>query len=83
MKENSKTDWVRIRSMKDDEIDTSDIPELDVSLFENAELGMPARKEPITLHLDKDLVEWYKPMGRGYQTRMNAVLRMYMNAHNK
>jgi uncharacterized protein (DUF4415 family) len=57
MKENSKTDWVRIRSMKDDEIDTSDIPELDVSLFENAELGMPARKEPITLRLDKDLVE--------------------------
>ncbi len=66
--------------MPDSEIDLSDSPELDNAFFENATLRMPRVKKPISLRLDEDLVEWYREQGPGYQTRMNAVLRMYMQA---
>ena len=80
MKTNSKTDWARVNTMNDADIDTSDIPELDASLFSNAELRLPKHKEPVTLRLDNDILEWYKSLGKGYQTRINAVLRLYMEA---
>lgn len=41
-------------------------------------------KKPITIRLDGDVLEWFKAQGgRGYQTRINAVLRQYMNVHSK
>jgi uncharacterized protein (DUF4415 family) len=80
MKTNSKTDWNRINSLSDQDIDTSDIPELDASLFANAEIRLPKHKEAVTLRLDNDILEWYKSLGKGYQTRINAVLRLYMDA---
>lgn len=78
MKNTSLTDWERVDALTDDEIDTSDIPPLDDDFFANAELVMPEPKQVITIRVDKDVVEWYKSQGKGYQTRMNAVLRMYM-----
>jgi uncharacterized protein (DUF4415 family) len=83
MKTNSKTDWDRINSMTDEDIDTSDIPELDASMFANAEIRLPKHKEPVTLRLDSDILEWYKSLGKGYQTRINAILRLYMDANIK
>jgi uncharacterized protein (DUF4415 family) len=41
---------------------------------------MPRRKETVTMRLDADLLEWFR-RERGYQTRINAILRAYMNAH--
>jgi uncharacterized protein (DUF4415 family) len=41
---------------------------------------MPRRKETVTIRLDADLLEWFRSE-RGYQTRINAILRAYMNAH--
>ncbi|MBN2036338.1 MAG: BrnA antitoxin family protein [Chitinispirillaceae bacterium] len=41
-------------------------------------LRMPQAKRSISLRLDQDVVEWYREQGPGYQTRMNTVLRMYM-----
>lgn len=65
----------------DEDIDFSDIPELDEEWFKNARLVYPSeRKQQITVRLDADLVEWFKAQGRGYQTRMNAVLRAYYEA---
>jgi uncharacterized protein (DUF4415 family) len=78
LKNTSLTDWERVDALTDDEIDTSDIPPLDDDFFANAELVMPEPKQVITIRVDKDVVEWYKSQGKGYQTRMNAVLRMYM-----
>jgi uncharacterized protein (DUF4415 family) len=69
--------------MSDQDIDTSDIPELDAAMFANAEIRLPEPKESVTLRLDKDVLNWYKSQGKGYQTRINAVLRLYMNAKNK
>ena len=44
---------------------------------------MPKTKPLISIRLDSDVLEWFKSQGAGYQTRMNAVLRMYMEAHKK
>lgn len=80
MSKASKTDWKRLAKMKDKDIDTSDISELDEEFFKNAVVRMPAKK-PVTLRLDDDVLEWFKDQGQGYQTRINQLLRKYMEAH--
>ena len=74
-----KTDWKRLTEMKDDAIDTSDISELDDDFFRNAELRVSA-KQPVTLRIDEDVLVWFKAQGRGYQTRINKLLRHYMES---
>jgi len=69
--------------MSDSEINYSDIPELDESFFKNGTLRMPKTKPRISIRLDRDVLEWFKSHGVGYQTRINAVLRMYMEAHKQ
>ena len=83
MKSSSRTDWQRIDSMSDEEIDTSDIAPLDEEFFAHAELRLPRPKPSITIRLDPDVLDWFKGQGRGYQTRINAILRSYMDAHRK
>ncbi len=77
MSKTSKTDWKRLAAMKDKEIDTSDIAELGDDFFSRAELRMPPKKS-VTLRLDEDVLEWFKEQGQGYQTRINQLLRLYM-----
>ena len=67
--------------MRDEEIDRSDIPELDESFFERATVNFPPSKQQLTIRLDTDILEWLKGQGRGYQTRINAILRAYYEAH--
>ena len=66
-------------SMGDDEIDTSDIPE--VKDWSRAEIGKFYRpiKKPVTIRLDADVLAWLKSQGAGYQTRLNVILRQAMN----
>jgi uncharacterized protein (DUF4415 family) len=78
IKKKSGTDWERLSKMEDNEIDYSDTPELDESFFNNATIRIPEPKKAVNIRLDNDVLEWYKKQGTGYQTRMNAVLRMYM-----
>jgi uncharacterized protein (DUF4415 family) len=40
-----------------------------------------ARKKQLTIRVDSDVLEWYRRQGSGYQTRINALLRAYMQAH--
>lgn len=77
-----ETDWERVDALTDDEIDTSDIPPLDDDFFANAELKMPEPKQAITIRVDKEALDWFKSQGKGYQTRMNAVLRMYVKGQS-
>ena len=77
----SKKRLAEIAAIKDEDIDYSDIPELDESFWEKAELRMPENKERITVRIDHDILEWLKEQGPGYQTRMNAILRSYYEAH--
>lgn len=47
-----------------------------------AEIRQPVKK-PVGLKLDDDILTWFKSQGRGYQTRINAVLRRYVEARRK
>jgi uncharacterized protein (DUF4415 family) len=77
-----KTDFGRLREMRDEEIDYTDIPRLDESFWKNAKLTMPEPKDRLTIRIDHDVVEWLKKRGSGYQTRINAILRSYMKAQS-
>jgi uncharacterized protein (DUF4415 family) len=68
--------------MGDEDIDYSDIPKLDESFWKTATLVMPEPKDRLTIRLDHEVVEWFKKNGRGYQTRINAILRSYMKAQS-
>ena len=79
----SQSDWAAVDGLTDEDVDTSDIPPLDASFFDQAELRMPRTKPAITIRLDPDVLDWFKAQGKGYQTRINAVLRMYMEAQKR
>jgi uncharacterized protein (DUF4415 family) len=75
-----------LAALSDDEIDTSDIPE--VRDWSGAKRGMFYRpiKRQLTLRIDADIVEWFKERaldGKGYQTSINRALREYVDRHAK
>jgi len=82
-KKQSKTDWNKVKTISDSEIDTSEIPPLDPDFFKSAYLRMPSKKASITVRLDSDVLDWFRKQGKGYQTRINAVLRTYMEVHHE
>jgi len=69
--------------LRDDQIDTSDIPE--VSDWSRAVVGKFYRpiKEPVTLRIDRDVLAWLKSGGPRYQTRVNVLLRAAMAADRR
>jgi uncharacterized protein (DUF4415 family) len=69
-----------LKRMKDGEIDTTDIPP--ISDWSKAVVGKFYRpiKKPLTIRLDADVLAWLKGQGRGYQTRINALLRSAMES---
>jgi uncharacterized protein (DUF4415 family) len=77
----SKERLEQIEVIPDKEIDYTDIAQTDEAFWEKAELRMPQPKKGIYLRLDQDLLEWLKHQGPGYQTRINAILRSYMQTH--
>lgn len=80
MSNGSKTDWDRLAKTDDQGIDTTDIPERDDDFFRRAEVHLPGKKA-VTIRLDADVLAWFKGQGAGYQTRINQLLRQYMQAH--
>ena len=82
-KKRSRTNWTKIDTLKDSEIDFSDIPELGKAFFKRATLRLPEPKTAVTIRLDRQVLNWFKTKGPGYQTRINALLRAYMEAHKE
>ena len=82
MSKKTGTDWKRLKGMQDGDIDTSEMPELDDAFFESAELHVPP-KQAVTMRLDADVLTWFKEQGQGYQTRINKLLRAYMQAQQR
>ncbi len=78
-----KSDLKRIDALRDEDIDYSDIPALDEDFFQKARVVVPPGKKQLTLRLDADVLAWLKAQGKGYQSRINAILRMYYEAHRK
>ena len=87
----SKTDWQRVKAMTQAEVerlageDEGSLPEG----WENTVvMGLPPRKKDVHIRLDSDILDWFKAHGAGYQTRINAVLRSFVQTrqqteHNK
>jgi uncharacterized protein (DUF4415 family) len=82
MNKQSRTDWAKIKAMKDRDIDFSDAPELNDDFFAEATLW-PGKKKQITIRIDPDVVDFFKTKGRGYQSSINAALRRYMEAQQR
>ncbi len=72
-----------IEAIQDQEIDYSEIPEADESFWQRVELQMPQPKKGIYIRLDTDVIDWLKSKGKGYQTRMNAMLRELMRSEKE
>lgn len=83
----SETDFERLDAMKDEDIDLSDIPEVPPEMFAKALVrkGLESRRNKVqlSLRLDAEVLEWFRTQGRGYQTRINQVLKAYKEAHEK
>jgi len=80
----------KLKAMKEKEIDTSDMPAL---TQEHLARFVPAKllnrslyrpvKVPVKINYDADVLEWFRSFGKGYQTRINTVLREYMLSHSR
>ncbi len=79
-KKSIKNDLARLDRIKDAQIDYSDIPPLDNSFYAKATEAWPPAKQQLTLRLDADVLHWLKAHGRGYQTRINRILRAAMES---
>jgi uncharacterized protein (DUF4415 family) len=82
-----KTDWARVASLTDEEIeaavrDDPDAAPLDVD-WSQAVLVVPPRKKAISIRVDPDVLDYFKKEGAGYQRRINAVLRSYVEQKQK
>ena len=87
-----KTDWARLRAMTDRDIekavrdDPDAAPILTERWLRNARLTMPMDRRPrvaISLRIERELVEWFKAQGGPYQSRMHAVLKAFVEAHQQ
>ncbi len=79
-----KTNLEKLRKLTDEEIDASIAgdPDWDEEAWSDA-VVVVTRKQPISIRLDEDVLDFFKEQGAGYQKRINAVLRSYMNASRK
>jgi uncharacterized protein (DUF4415 family) len=82
----SQTDWQRLDAMSEDEIEQNAAKEMaalgiDYDWASRARIVYPSTKERITIRLDPDILNWFKAQGKGYQSRMQAVLRAYVETH--
>ena len=81
-----KTNWTKLAAMPDRDINfTKDAPRTSPTDWANAVahrgLPLPSRKAQIALRVDEDVLTWFREQGAGYQTRMNAVLKAFRDAH--
>lgn len=82
----SASDLKRLAGLKDSKVVIdNDAPAWTPEMFARAVvkrgLVSPPTKTLLSLRVDSDVVEWFRAQGRGYQSRMNALLRAYMDAH--
>jgi uncharacterized protein (DUF4415 family) len=86
----ARTEWDRIRAMSEEEVEAAaagdpDALPLDQAFWREARVALPrpGRKKHTGLRIDEDVLAWFRAHGPGYQTRMNAVLRAYVEAQKR
>jgi uncharacterized protein (DUF4415 family) len=88
-KHKDRTDWKQVLSLTDEDIeravagDPDAAPIMDEDWWREARVVLPTPKVPVSVRLDRDVLEWFKDQGPRYQSRMNAVLRAFMLAHRR
>ncbi len=85
--EQTHTNWARLAALTEEQIEEwsqtdPDHPGTDDAFWATAKIEQPG-KEAISIKLDNDVLSFFREQGRGYQTRINAVLRHYMEAQKK
>jgi uncharacterized protein (DUF4415 family) len=79
-----RTDWAKVDAMTAKELEASiaaDPDDLHEDLdWSQAVKGLPPRKEHINIRVDADVLNWFRDTGKGYQTRMNNVLRAFVES---
>ena len=73
----------QIAATKDEDIDFSDIPELDDTFWREARLVEPDRTEQVTMRIKRSVLAHFKASGKGYQTRINQVLESYVRTQRQ
>lgn len=78
----------RVKAMTEKQIQTAmatdpDAGKIPADFWDGADTVMPSEKISVGIRLDSDVVEWFKNAGKGYQTRINAVLKSYMKSHKE
>ncbi len=77
----SETDWARVDAMTEEELEASiDFEEEGEIDWDKVYMEMPQIKKQVTIRFDEDVIAWFRSQGAGYQTRMNQVLRSYVEA---
>ena len=80
-KKSIKSDLAKVDRLSDKMIDYGDIPALDEAFLAQAvQVPWPPTKRQLTIRLDQDVLEWLKSLGKGYQTRINRILRVAMES---
>ena len=69
-----------LEALPDSEIDYSDIPVTDKEFWKTAKVIMPYPTRSVSLRIDQEVLEWFKAQGKGYHSRISAVLREYVKA---
>lgn len=81
-----RTDWARVQAMPQEEVerlaDEDDGP-LPEGWEKTVILGLPSGKQAVKLRIDRDVLAWFKGTGKGYQTRINNVLRAFVEARQR
>ncbi len=83
----SRTDWAAVKAMSEEELEssiTTDPDDVHAPVdWTQAVEGMPPRKRDIHIRIDEDVLDWFRQAGRGYQTRINNVLRAFMESRKR
>jgi uncharacterized protein (DUF4415 family) len=88
-KHRDRTDWARVNALTDEDIakavaeDPDAAPLLDREWFRKARIVLPEPKLAVSIRLDREVLDWFRQQGPRYQTRINAVLRAYVQAASR
>jgi uncharacterized protein (DUF4415 family) len=77
----SRTNWEKLDSLTEDEIDTSDIPPITEELFKQSRWWKPISSLNVLVEVDPDTLAWFQDQGEDCEKKMAAALRIYANAH--
>ena len=80
----SQTDWARVDALTEEELEAA-IDDDDEGTFDwsTTQVGIPGPKQQLTVRFDLEVIEWFKAQGAGYQMRMNAVLKSFVDSQKQ